>query len=296
MDQRGAAHLRSNAPGGMLICRRRWPRVIRLAMPLSVLAGAWVGPAAAQEPVDLELLLAVDASGRVDAGEFDLQTRGLAAALRDPAVSAALAACAPAGAAVGLMQWSGRRQQVVAVGWTLLRDAASAQAFADAIVGAGRRVLGETAIAEALAFAIDQLERNRFAGARRVIDLSGDGAANAGGDPRELRDAAVALGITINGLAILNEAPVLDDYYAERVVGGPGAFTMVAKDYQDFADAILRKLLREIEGAGLARRERPVPMLAADGRAAAGRLPAEAAPASSASPSRLRGGRSDAAR
>jgi len=228
---------------------------------------AWVAlacsdPSAAQEPVDLELILAVDASGSVDEGEFELQTRGLAEAFRDPAVGAALAAYAPGGAALSLMQWSGRGQQVVTVDWTLVRDGAAADAFADAIAGAGRRLLGETAIAEALAFAIDQLERNRFAGARRVIDLSGDGAANAGGDPEAARDAAVALGMTINGLAILNEAPVLDYYYAERVVGGPGAFTMIAKDYQDFAQAIRRKLLREIEGAGLALQETPPALLA----------------------------------
>jgi hypothetical protein len=95
-----------------------------------------------------------------------------------------------------------------------------------------------------------------------VIDLSGDGATNAGSDPNPVRDAAIALGITINGLAIVNEAPALDLYYAEHVVGGPGAFTIVAKDYQDFADAIRRKLLREIEGAGLAARERAPTRLA----------------------------------
>ena len=242
--------------------RRRRARLVGVGALLSLLAGAWAGPAASQTAVDLELVLAVDASGSVDEREFDLQRQGLAEAFRDPEVIAALAAYAPGGVAISLMQWSGRRQQVVAVDWTLVRDGATAHAFADAIARAGRRLLGETAIAEALAFAIDQLERNRFAGARRVIDLSGDGAANAGGDPEKLRDAAVALGITVNGLAILNEAPVLDYYCAERVVGGPGAFTMMARDYHDFAQAIRRKLLREIQGAGLALQEGPPALLA----------------------------------
>ena len=244
-----------DAAGSMATRWRRWARLVGLGVPLGVLAGVWAGPAAPQTAVDLELLLAVDASGSVDEREFDLQTRGLAEAFRDPEVSAALAAYAPGGAALGLMQWSGRGQQVLAVDWTLVRDRAAAHAFADAIAGAGRRVLGETAIADALASAIDQLERNRFRGARRVIDLSGDGPTNAGGAPDPLRDAAVALGITVNGLAIVHEAPLLDYYYAEHVVGGPGAFTMMAKDYQDFAQAIRRKLLREIEGSGLALQE-----------------------------------------
>lgn len=251
-----------DAPLSLATRWRRWARLVGLGVPLGVLAGAWAGPAVPQTAVDLELMLAVDASGSVDAREFDLQTQGLAAAFRDPEVSAALAAYAPGGAAVALMQWSGRGQQVLAVDWTLVRDRAAAHAFADAIAGAGRRLLGETAIADALAFAIDQLERNRFRGARRVIDLSGDGPTNAGGNPDPLRDAAVALGITVNALAIVNEAPVLDYYYAERVVGGPGAFTMVAKDYEDFAQAIRRKLLREIEGAGLALQEAPPALLA----------------------------------
>jgi hypothetical protein len=241
-------------------CRRA--RRVGVGALLCVLAAAWAGPAAAQTAVDLELLLAVDASGSVDEGEFDLQRRGLADAFRDPDVASALAAYAPAGVAVSLMQWSGRSQQVVVIDWMRLGDPAAVEAFAAAVGAAGRQILGETAIADALSFAIDQLQRNRFAGARRVIDLSGDGATNAGSDPNPVRDAAIALGITINGLAIVNEAPALDLYYAEHVVGGPGAFTIVAKDYQDFADAIRRKLLREIEGAGLAARERAPTRLA----------------------------------
>jgi hypothetical protein len=227
------------------------------------LPAAALGQDAGSIAVDLELLLAVDTSGSVDAREFELQRRGLAEAFRAPDVIAALAAYAPAGVAVSLVQWSGRWQQVVALDWTPLRDAATAAAFGAAIGRMERGILGETAIADALGFAIDQLEGNRFAGARRVIDLSGDGVNNSGGAPDPVRDAAVALGITINGLAILNETPVLDFYYVDHVIGGPGAFMLVAKDYDDFAHAIRRKLLREIEGAGLAANG-PVRMLAAD--------------------------------
>jgi hypothetical protein len=241
---------------------RRWTRLLGLGVLLSVVAGAWAGPAAAQTPVGLELVLAVDASGSVDLREFDLQKHGLASAFRDPEVIAALEAFAPAGIAVALVQWSGRRQQMVVIDWTLVRDRASAIAFAAMVETTGRWLLGETAIADALAFGIELLERNRFEGARRTIDISGDGPTNAGGDPDPVRDAAVAAGITINGLAIVNEIPTLDIYFAEHVIGGPDAFLLIAKDYHDFARAIRQKLLREIEGAGLAGRDAAGPHLA----------------------------------
>ena len=97
---------------------------------------------------------------------------------------------------------------------------------------------------------------------RRTIDLSGDGPNNSGSDPDIVRDAAAAAGITINGLAILNEIPTLDIYYTEHVIGGPDAFLLIAKDYRDFARAVRQKLLREIQGAGLAARNVAGPRLA----------------------------------
>jgi hypothetical protein len=234
---------------------RLWTRPLGSLVALGVLAGAWSAPAAGQTAVALELVLAVDASGSVDAREFELQKQGLATAFRDPEVIAALQAFAPAGIAVALMQWSGRHQQMMVVDWTRLSDARSALAFAEAIATTGRWLLGETAVADALAFGVELLEGNRFEGARRTIDISGDGPTNSGGDPDPVRDAAAAAGITINGLAIVNEIPTLDIYYAEHVIGGPDAFLLVAKDYQDFVEAIRQKLLREIQGVGLAGRD-----------------------------------------
>jgi hypothetical protein len=151
---------------------------------------------------------------------------------------------------------------MVVVDWTLVRDRRSALAFAATVEATGRWLLGETAIADALAFGVEVLERNRFEGARRTIDISGDGPTNAGGDPDPVRDAAAAAGITINGLAIINEVPTLDIYFAEHVIGGPDAFLLIAKDYRDFAHAIRQKLLREIQGAGLAGRDAGGPRLA----------------------------------
>jgi Protein of unknown function (DUF1194) len=220
----------------------------------SAMVACWPGGAAAAEvPVDLELVLAIDASGSVDAREFDLQQHGIATAFRDPELIEALAAT-PRGVAVTVVQWSGRRQQHTAIDWTLVRDAASSLALAEQVAAMGRLVLGETAVAEALGFAAAQLERNQFRGTRRAIDISGDGPTNARLAPDLVRDAAAAAGITINGLAIVNEMPELDLYYAEHVIGGPGAFLMIASDYQDFAEAMRLKLLQEIRGGPLARR------------------------------------------
>jgi Protein of unknown function (DUF1194) len=208
--------------------------------------------ARAETGVDLELVLAIDSSGSVDFQEFELQARGIARAFRDPEVIEAIAGAAPSGIAVSVIEWSGRRQHLVTIDWTLVTDAASAHALATRVDAMGRVLIGETAIADALRFAHEQLASGPFQGARQIIDVSGDGPTNAGGDPDPVRDAAALAGITINGLAILNESPRLDRYYAEHVIGGPDAFVVIAKDYDDFAHTIRHKLLREIRGAPLA--------------------------------------------
>ncbi len=234
--------------------------LLALARPLA--AETATPGADAPVPVDLELVLAVDVSGSVDPPEYELQTRGLAQAFRDPEVQAALQAPGRRGIAVALVQWSGRFQQDVAIDWTLVHDAPSAEAFARRIETMERRFQAETGIANALAFAIRQLQQNRFTGGRQVIDISGDGPSNVGADPDPVRDAAAAARITINGLAIVNEEPTVDLYYADHVIGGPDAFLMVARNFDDFAQAIRRKLLREIESSPIAAREVPGPVLA----------------------------------
>ena len=196
-------------------------------------------------------MLAVDSSGSVDFGEFDLQTGGLAGAFRDAEVIAAIERWAPQGVAVSVVLWSGRGEQRVAVDWTRVGDRASAEALAARIETMGRGMLAETALGEALAFAIRHLERGPFAGTRQLIDVSGDGRSNVGMDPDLFPRRAVAAGITINGLAILNDDIALDLYYAQHVIGGSDAFVMTARDFEDFAQAMRRKLLREIRGVPL---------------------------------------------
>jgi len=205
--------------------------------------------------VDLELVLAVDASSSVSAAEFELQIQGLARAFRDPRVLQAIRASGDLGLAVALVQWSDNRKQFLAVDWTLVTDPEGAGAFAEEIAGTPRFLIGGgTAIGGALKFAMRLLDGNDFQGRRRVIDVSGDGRANQGAHPSDLRDDAVALGITINGLAILNEDLAVGDYYRAYVIGGTGAFVMTANDYESYALAILIKLIREIAGAPIAAR------------------------------------------
>jgi hypothetical protein len=198
--------------------------------------------------VALELVLAVDASSSVDRQEYGLQMQGLAGAFRDPDVLAALRSVGSV--AVTLMQWSSTSRQSFVIPWTLLRAQADAREFARQVELAPRQVRsGGTGIAAALDAGLLALQSNAYAGARRVIDLSGDGRANMGDRPSRARDRALAAGVTINGLAILNEEPALDRYYADYVIAGPRAFLMTASGYDTFAEAIRRKLVREITGA-----------------------------------------------
>lgn len=206
----------------------------------------------AQADVMLELMLAVDASGSVSTAEFDLQVKGLAGAFRDPVVVSAIRSAGPI--AVALMQWSSPGQQVMAVDWQRLSDRATAEILARKIITAGRLILGETAIAAALKFAVAEIASNEYSGRRRIIDLSGDGATNWGASPDTIRDEAVKAGITINGLAIENEQPDLGRYYKDHVIGGPDAFVVTASDYDDFARAIRLKLVEEIQGKPAAQR------------------------------------------
>lgn len=223
-----------------------------LLLSLLLLLPALPGTARAQIPVDLELLLAVDASSSVNPWEFDLQLRGLAEAFRDPEVQGAIAGVGDRGLAVAMVQWSSRDRQVVAVDWMLVFDRASAEEFA-AIVDATPRYVsgGSTALGSALRFGVRLLQTSPYFGARQVIDVSGDGRTNQGIPSSVGRDEAVERGITVNGLAILNEEPGLDLYYRDRVIGGPGAFVISAVDYEDFARAIRLKLIREMAGPPL---------------------------------------------
>jgi hypothetical protein len=198
------------------------------------------------DPVDVALCLAMDVSASVDFDEFALMAGGTAAALRDPAVLEAATSGPRRAAALCLVLWSGVGAQDVALGWTRLDGPDSAEAIAQAIENAPRiPPAGATALGEGMAAGLALLGRFPGQARRLVMDVSGDGRHNQGRPPGPVRDLAVAAGITVNGLVILNEEPDLLDHYVAEVIGGPGSFAMTCADYPDFADAILRKLRRE---------------------------------------------------
>ena len=222
-------------------------RVLRALACLLLL----IVPAAAQRgggpPVDLALVLAVDASGSVDQVRFELQKQGYAAAFRHPRVVGAITSGPTQSIAVVMMQWTGPALQVVAVPWTRISDAASAGAFADRIAAAPRALFGGgTSISGAIDASMGLLFDNPHPATRRVIDISGDGSNNRGRPASAARDEAVAQGVGINGLPILALEHDLDRYYEQNVIGGPGAFVIAAKDFETFGEAILKKLIAEI--------------------------------------------------
>jgi hypothetical protein len=210
-----------------------------------MLAGA--AGAKAQPAVDLQLVLAVDASGSVDQVRFDLQKQGYVAAFRHARVLQAIRSGPNQAIAVTMVQWTGPVLQVQVVGWTSVGDEKTATAFANAIERAPRQLFGGgTSISGAIDYAATLFPLSPFRASRRVIDVSGDGSNNRGRPVTLARDAAIAAGIGINGLPILALEPDLDRYYYDNVIGGPGAFVVAAQTYETFADAILKKLIMEI--------------------------------------------------
>jgi Protein of unknown function (DUF1194) len=209
----------------------------------------------AMEPVDLALCLAVDVSASVDYDEYGLMLGGYAAAFRDPVVVALCIAAGPRRAvAVAALFWSGVWPgPVVAVPWTRIDGEAAAEAVAAALDLAPRLPpAGATALGEGMAAGLALLARCPADAARLVLDVSGDGRHNQGRPPAPVRDLGVAAGVTINGLAVLNEEAELLDHYRDEVIGGVGSFVMPCADYAAFADAVRAKLLREIPDSPLA--------------------------------------------
>jgi len=238
----------------------RWTEVT--VVVLVAMAHLHAATASAQDlPVDLELVLAVDVSGSIDAEEARQQREGYVAALADPGVVQAVRSGFHRRIAVAYLEWASGDYQRLVLDWTLIEDDASARAFAGRLAVNPRRTARWTSISAAIDAAVPMFDDNGYAGDRRVIDVSGDGPNNRGRSVTAARDDAVARGIVINGLPILNDrqqpfdlpTPMeldLDSYYYENVVGGPGSFVIPAKDFTDFRAAILSKLIREIAADG----------------------------------------------
>ena len=189
-----------------------------------------------QTDVALALVLAVDASGSVSNDRFELQKQGYAAAFRNRQVLNSIRSLTTQSIAVTMMQWTGPELHVQTVDWTLVKDEVSVNALADAIAASKRQLFGGgTSISGAIDYSRILLTASPFLGIRRVIDKV-----------TLARDEAVRDGISINGLPILALEPDLDRYYYDHVIGGPGALMVPARNYDTFADAILKKLITEI--------------------------------------------------
>lgn len=217
---------------------------------LIVLSSFSVAPQAQQAPrVDINLVLAIDCSYSVNPQEYALQMAGMASAISDPAIVRAIENGVHGAIAVTVVQWSHKYSQVVVVPWMRIASQRQARLLAAAIARAQRQTAkGATSISGMLDFGQTLIRTAPFISQRNIIDVVADGKNNSGDPVEGMRDRLNANGITINGLAILNEETRLDHYMRSRVIGGNFAFVEQTANYEDFARAIHRKLLREIQG------------------------------------------------
>jgi Protein of unknown function (DUF1194) len=225
-------------------------RLTRRVLPLAAAGALYLAGRAslAQAPtVDLQLILAVDASGSVNQQRFDLQKHGYSAAFRNPRVQRAIRSGRTQSIVVTMHQWTGYTMQVQVVPWMLIRDQASAEAVATAIDASQRQLFGGgTSISGAIDYSVTLMPTSPHKGIKQIIDVSGDGSNNRGRLVTQARDEAIKAGMTINGLPILALEPDLDRYYFDNVIGGLGAVNVPAANYEAFAEAIIKKLIMEI--------------------------------------------------
>ncbi len=206
--------------------------------------------------MDVELFLAVDVSRSMSPAELEIQRRGYAEALTSRDVGAAIAGGLIGRIAVTYVEWAGEYSQRVVVPWTLIDTPQSAQSVANQITAHFDEGLRRTSISGALLYAAEDFDDNGFQGLRRVIDVSGDGPNNQGRPVLRARQAVLDKGFIINGLPLMTQdalseiwgIPDLDVYYQRCVIGGPGAFVVPVLSWDQFADAVTRKLVLEIAG------------------------------------------------
>ena len=238
---------------------------MRLIVWLFAAGFVFVPAAHAAEGVDLTLVLVSDVSRSIDDSEFKLEKDGYASAFTSKQVLDAIHG-GPVGAiAVSYVEFASSFEVRTVLDWSVIRDEASAQTFADKLAAAPRSFWGRTAISAGVDRAVQLLAESGFDAPRHMIDVCGDGTNNAGRDITDARDDALKAGIIINGLAIINDHPVswtyahvqppggLAKYYRENVTGGPASFVLEVHDFHTFGEAMTRKLVTEISDAGAGR-------------------------------------------
>jgi len=228
----------------------------KVIVSMFVLCGILAASGAdAQEPVDLELVLAADGSGSIDDAELALQREGYANAVRNPKVLELLTGGIHGKSVIAYVEWGNALSQHTIVDWTVIDGPESAAAFGEALVNAPREAWGFNSISNAIAYSQLLIDQNPYRGLRRIIDISAD-AGNIGGMPLPVARAnAVAAGITINGLAISRpgstrplRAVSLEQEFREQIIGGTGAFVVTVDETISFAEAVLKKMILEVAG------------------------------------------------
>ena len=227
-------------------------RIVLLGLLLLPVSGR------AAEPVDVALVLLSDVSRSIDDSEFRLEKQGYAAALQDRRVLDAIAGGPTGAISIAYVEFAGPEEVTTVLDWHTVRTAAEALALANEIEKAPRSAWGRTSISAGIDHSVSLLSEISVKPARSVIDVAGDGTNNGGRDVQAARDDALAKGITINGLAIINDNPAnlmyahvqppggLPAWYQANVTGGPGSFVLEVHSFQTFRDAMIRKLLSEI--------------------------------------------------
>ncbi len=220
---------------------------------LALVLTFWSAPVHAQTKpaVDLALILAVDCSGSVDRKEFNLQLGGIASAFRDPEIIDAIKSGPHQKIAVNLLLWADPDEPKLTTGWFIIDSATASQSFANTAQSFDTLIGGGTGLGVAIGYSISLFKGTDFQATRQTIDVSGDGK-----ESWELREPQFRLltaqailrdtNITVNGLAISNDYPDLKQYYQNEVIAGAGSFVIEAQSYEDFAEAMRIKLLREI--------------------------------------------------
>jgi len=233
----------------------------RLLCLLIVACLALTMPARAEETredtrVDLELILAVDVSRSMTARELEIQRRGYAEALVAPDVIKAIEMGPTGRIALTYVEWAGSLSQRTIVEWTVIAGREDAEAFAARLTAHFDSGMRRTSISGIIDHAAGMFDVNGYRGLRRVIDISGDGPNNQGRPVHHARDAALARGITINGLPLMTREGMgsqwhlddLDVYYRHCVIGGANAFVIPVLTWEHFPDAVRQKLVLELVG------------------------------------------------
>lgn len=248
-----------------------------------IVAGVFSADALTAERVDIELVLAVDVSLSMSPAELEIQRRGYAAALTHDSVLQAIADGVHGRIAITYVEWAGINTQFVVVPWTLVSSRQDAEMVAAALSRGPPRSARRTSISAALEFGGDLFAESGFEGMKRVIDISGDGPNNQGAPVTQVRDRLVGQGITINGLPLMTsggfdsgyEVANLDRYYADCVIGGPGAFMIPVNDWTQFPEAVRRKLVLELAAFPPPADQMHPPVILAQAMSASDCLPGE---------------------